>query len=301
LPEYFFKSFVRLSRTVDVSFDYRFVSDRPASIRGGVALDAVLSDGAGWERTVPLVAEGPFTGPSARADGVLDLRRLLGIVSRVQTSTGASLSQVTVTVVPRIAVAGYAGDAALDEAFAPSLPFTLDTVSLRLAEPRSGTPTGEGSEPGAVAVSPLTPRTEGSTVVTEPAVLSLGPLVTLEVDRARSLAAVGILAALVALLLGAALLLRRQGGSEADRIEARHGSRVVRARATIPEGRWVTELQDVDALIRLAEAYDRVVLRVVEPDGGDAFLVDDGIALYRYRTDRVGALGTPRTLPAHGR
>jgi hypothetical protein len=119
-------------------------------------------------------------------------------------------------------------------------------------------------------------------------------------STARSLAAVGILAALAALLLGAALLLRRQGGSEADRIEARHGSRVVRARATIPEGRWVTELQDVDALIRLAEAYDRVVLRVVEPDGGDASSSTTGLRLSLPHRPG-GCAGTPRTLPAHGR
>jgi hypothetical protein len=63
----------------------------------------------------------------------------------------------------------------------------------------------------------------------------------------------------------------------------------------------VTELHDVESLIRLAEAYDRVVLRVSDADGGSAFLVDDGIAVYRYRPAPGGPLGTPRTLPAHGR
>ena len=68
----------------------------------------------------------------------------------------------------------------------------------------------------------------------------------------------------------------------ASLIAIRHGSRVVRARAVVPEERWVTEVDDVDDLARIADAYDRVILHVTE-DGEDVYLVDDGIAIYRYR------------------
>lgn len=284
--------FVRLSRTVDVAFDYRFTSSRPASIRGEVALEATIADGLGWQRTLPLAEAAHFTGPAARVEGRLDLRRLLAILDGVRSSTGQVVSQARVTVVPRVTVTGSAGGAPVDPVFTPALAFTLDPVALRL----------EQSEPAGAppAASPLEPRVEGTATVAAPRSLSLGPL-ALGVERARALSLAGVLAALVALGAAGVVLLRRLAGTEAERIEARYGGRVVRARATVPEGRWVTDLDEVDALVRLAEAYDRVVLHVTEPDGGDAYLVDDGISLYRYRARRPGALGTPRTVPAHGR
>ena len=67
-----------------------------------------------------------------------------------------------------------------------------------------------------------------------------------------------------------------------DPVAIRHGSRVVHARAVVPEERWVTEVDDIDDLSKIADAYDRVILHVTE-DGDDVYLVDDGIAVYRYR------------------
>jgi len=57
-------------------------------------------------------------------------------------------------------------------------------------------------------------------------------------------------------------------------------------RAVIPDERWVTEVDDIDALARIADAYGRVILHVTE-NGDDVYLVDDGIAVYRYRDGRV--------------
>jgi hypothetical protein len=48
----------------------------------------------------------------------------------------------------------------------------------------------------------------------------------------------------------------------------------------------------MDALVRIADTYERVILHVV--DGGeDVYLVDDGVAVYRHRplaaAPKVGA------------
>lgn len=291
--------FVRLSRAVDVAFDYRFVSDRPASVRGEIALDVTLADGLGWQRTLPL-ADAPFSGPAARIEGRLDLPRLLAILDGVRASTGQDVSQARVTVVPRVSVTGSTRGVPIDRVFAPELAFTLDAVALRLDEPEPVVGSTDGGGETALPAAPLAPRAEGTTTVDVPRSLALGPF-ALAVERARTLSAVGLMAALAALVAAGLVLGRRLAGTETERIEARYGSRVVPARVTVPEGRWVTELHDVDDLVRLADAYDRVVLRVTEPDGGDAYLVDDGIALYRYRARRPGALGTPRSVPVHGR
>jgi signal peptidase len=285
--------FRRLSDRVVVTFDYRLESDAPADVQGGIGLDAVLSDGSGWTRTLVLSPERPFEGSAGRVEGVLELRRLGALEARFNASTGSRVDRLQVTVLPRVRATGYAGDTVLDEAFEPELPFVLDDVALRLSEP-SAAP-GEETP----TTSPMLPRAEGEGTVSEPAVLSLGP-VSATVSDVRSIGLIGLLVALGALVIGAALLARSLQGSEGERIEARYGSRIVRARVTVPEGRWVTDVDDIETLIRLAEAYDRVVLRVAG-DNGDTYLVDDGIAVYRWQPPSAGALGAPRALPARGR
>ncbi len=285
--------FRRLSDRVRIAFAYRLDSDRPADVQGGLGLEAILSDGSGWTRALALAPEQPFDGSAGRIEGLLDLRRVSALARRFNVTTGSAVDRLQVTVVPRVRAAGYAGDTVVDETFEPQLPLVLDEVALRLVEPASD----PGEEES--ATSSLTPRVEGEGTVSEPAVLSLGPLSTTVAD-ARSIGLIGLLVALGSLAIGATLLARSLRGSEGDRIEARYGGRIVRARATVPEGRWVTDVDDIDTLVRLADAYDRVVLRVAGDDG-DTYLVDDGIAVYRWRPPGAGPLGVPRALPARGR
>ena len=290
--------FTELSETVDVAFTYRFESRSASALRGSIALDLRLVDPATtWSRTLPLVEPEAFSGPSATVASTLDLPALQGVIRRVGTSTGTALSTATVSVVPRVVVRGSSGDAVIDDTFAPALPFVLDALVLKLAEPETQVPALDGKS--APAVSPLLPRTEGVGTVSDPVELALGPL-GLRVERARSLGLVGLGISAVLLLAAGALVLRRLGGTERERIEARYGARIVAARAVVPDGRSITDLDSIDELMRVAEAYDRVVLRV-EDGGGDAYLVDDGIAVYRYRQGATGALGAPRPSPAHGR
>lgn len=276
-------AFVKLVRRLHVSFAYRFDSSVPSDVRGGIALDARIADGTGWSRIVPIARLTSFDGPVARADGTLELARLEAIGARVRELTGSGTTSFSVTLLPRVDVVGYAGTSLVDEPFMPELRFALDPVSLRLDA------TGG-------AQAELAPRLEGTTTVSEPGRLELGAL-SLPVTEARVLAAVGIAATLL-LLVGAAALLARSSRSEDDRIMARYGGRIVRASTTIPEGRPVTDVPDIEALVRLAQHYDRLVLRT--DDGrSTTYLVDDGVTVYRFRP-RAGTTSAARipSLPA---
>ncbi len=278
-------AFTRLVRRLQVAFDYRFESARRHDVRGGIALDAVISDGSGWFRTLPVHSTVPFDGGAAHAEGVLDLRRVERLGARMRALTGSSTSTFTVALRPRVEVAGYAGDAVIDETFAPELKLVFDPVSLRLDT--AGDPQ-----------TALTPREQGGAVEQRAARIGVGPL-SLPVTDARVFSALGVGIALLALLGAFVLLSRRLAGTEAERIEARHGSRIVPATTVIPEGRWVTDVSDIDSLVRLADHYDRVVLRTT--DGvRHTYLVDDGVAVYRYRAD-AGATPASSMSPLHGR
>lgn len=263
-------AFTRLVRRLDVVFDYRFEAARRHDVRGGIGIDASISDGAGWSRTIPIDAPAPFDGDVAHARGVLDVRRLEAIGQRMRALTGSAASTFTVTLRPRVQVSGYAGDAVVDETFAPELRFVLDPVSLR-------PDTGTGNRAAA-----LKPRQQGREVELRPARLGLGPA-ALPVAEARAFSALGLAVSLAVVLAAGAFLRRRTERSEAERIAARFGDRIVPAATSIPADRWVTDVPDIEGLMRLADHYDRVVLRTSE-GSRHAYLVDDGITVYRYRT-----------------
>jgi signal peptidase I len=275
--------FTRVVDALDVSFAYRLRTDGNPDVHGTIGLDAVVHDTTGWERILPIATPRAFTGTTAKAAGRFDVAAFETLVRAAREQTAAPLAGITVELRPRVQVEGTVGSTAVDDTFAPRLTFSYDNTTL---EP---TPAA-GAAPG--TMPPFEPRRveAGSEVV--PATVGVGPLSVVVAD-ARTMAALGIVTSLVVLALGSALLVtRREQGGPAEQIALRHGGRIVHARAVVPEERWVTEVDDIDDLARIADAYDRVILHVTD-DGSDVYLVDDGIAVYRYRLDRVARPAGP--------
>jgi signal peptidase len=70
--------FLRLVKGLDLRFDYTFTSTEHAEVRGTISLDAVVSDGQGWTRTLPVAVARSFTGSHASAAGRLGIPQLTG-------------------------------------------------------------------------------------------------------------------------------------------------------------------------------------------------------------------------------
>ncbi len=260
--------FTELVRKLRVAFDYSFAAQEASDVRGGIGLEAVISDGQGWTRPFRIRAEQPFSGAAARVEGVLDLAMVRATVERMKELTGSNTTAFELTIVPNVALAGYAGSELIDEAYRPGLVLELDEVSLRPAASSDGeSPTLEVTESGIATVQ-------------QPASIGFA-LTSLSVASARSLALLGLVVSVLVAGAAAGLLARRDRQGESGRIQARYGSRVVRAEAEIPEGRWVTDVRTIDELARIAEHYDRVILRVAAP-AGETYIVDDGVSVYRY-------------------
>jgi signal peptidase I len=258
-------AFTSIVRRLAVAFDYRFAGARPLVVAGTTRLDAIVDDGAGWSRSLRLAPERPFTGPEVRVRGPLDLERLTRVVGQMRALTGSGVSTFSVQVVPTVELHGSLGTDEVADTFAPALSFTLDPTGLRLDPPDD-------------AADPLTPRQEGGAAGVRQARLGVGAA-AVPVRTARLLSLT--ILALALLAAAAAALAPRRPLDPARTIERRHRSRIVRAEGTIPDGRWVADVPDLASLARIAEAYDRVTLRVA--DGGrEVYAVDDGVAVYRY-------------------
>jgi signal peptidase I len=259
--------FTSIVRRLAVTFDYRFESNLEADVRGTARLDATIDDGAGWSRSFPIVAQRGFAGTQTRLRGALDLERLTTAVDQMRALTGSGVSTFAVQVVPTVVVRGRVGSTELAESFTPPLTFALDPTGLRLDPPDD-------------ASDPLAPRQEGTAAAAHASSVGAGPVsLPVPVARFASLLLLGL--GLLGAAIGGALTPGRPLG-EAERVERRLRARIVPAAGGIPDGRWVADVPDLATLSRIAEAYDRVVLRV--GDGGRVvYAVDDGVAVYRYR------------------
>ena len=255
--------FLRLVPRLPVSFAYALESERDVAVRGTIALDARISDGRGWQRTLPLAAARPFTG-GATVEGVVDLQWLERIVEQVRELTGSSQTVFTVAVRPRVEVTGRVGEDDVESTFAPALTFDLGDGRLQPSLEAEG-------------VGPFAPRETGSGTASVPATLTLGPA-SLTVATARRVALLGL--AFVLLAGGLALAARRRDGDDSGTGGYEHLIVAVAARPV--SDRPVTDVRDLDALARVAEYLGRPILAVGD-ELDRSFVVEDGAADFRFR------------------
>ena len=263
--------FLRLVPRLRMTFAYELESSQRADPAGTIRLDARVSDGRGWERTLPLAPPKPFRGRTATVSGTLDLRATQELIERVRDLTGSGQSAYTVAVAPRVTVRGAVGGESVDTVFAPRLVFDLG--DLRLQPNLSGS--GEG-------VSPFAPREPGAGTHETANTIELGAL-SLPVATARVLAVIGLVASGLLGLLASGLLLQRFRGDEHDRIASRYGHLLLPVVARSQEWTRVTELADMESLVRLAQHHDRMILHVSDEDE-HLYVVEEGGVVYRYRT-----------------
>jgi signal peptidase I len=272
--------FPRLSRRVVVSYDYRVSSDHRTDLAGRSVLEAVVSDGQGWSRTLPLGAPTTFGGPGATLTGTLRLDRLRAMTHAFERETHTKGAEYSVTVRARTTISGTVGGTPVGPALGSSLALHLDRSRLALA-----------SSPNAEAPS-LDSRLSGSITREAPASLSFAGL-SLPVFRARAVGLLGFEAALgAALLLGLPLVMQGRR-SEAGAIRMRMGGKLV----DVAELPWsapggCVDLERMSDLARVADGADLPIM-VVEKDDAARYGVVRGEVLYRYAT-RSG----PRTAAA---
>ena len=283
--------FFQLVHKLDVRFGYRLRSAAPSSVAGTATLDAVLSDGNGWQRRFALAPSRRLRGAHVTVAGTLWLPSLLNAIRQFEMGTGEHYTAYHLELAPHVRVRGVVGGRLVRETFAPTLSYDLDALRLQLAHP----PAGAGSNTLVRSRATAGSRVVASTLHLFGRRIGVAP--------ARRLALVTLGAGLVAALAGGGFFLRRRRNDELAAIERRYGDLIVAvaagARPQAPERRVAT----MEALVRIAERYDRLVLHE-ERDGLHSFLVDDAGLVYRYDAGCRGGgddgdpAGTRPTAPA---
>ena len=295
--------FTNVLHAVGVRFDYHFESATKHAVTGKASLSAKITSTSGWHTTLALGAPTHFRGDHALVTGTLDLGSLVALIQSVETTTKVRGTYV-LTIAPHVNANGRVGHAPLNATFAPEIKFSVvegeikpeGTTESSGAIRSAGT--GSSSSSGSSAPSPFAPSSAGSVTGSqnEPTSLPLG--IVRPSDATMRAVALGAIAIILGVLLATLALLRAKVARFAPRqrdegasILARYKHLIVPVARVWPlPGVPVIDVSDMDALVHIAEHYERSILHEASPEG-ESFWVTDESGQFRY------ALGAPAPAP----
>lgn len=270
--------FTHVLSDVNVHFGYLFASATKHSLTGRASLSATLASTSGWNTTFPLGSPTYFHGDRAAVAATLNLTSLLALIHSVQNTTKVS-GTYTLTLTPHVSATGNLDRLPLNTTFSPQLQFSLNELEAQPVLGAAGTAAG-GRSPADL----FAPSASGSVPARryQPLFVSI-KIARLSVATARSIALIAIaiiLCALVAVLALARPRLRPRDASASIRTRYSHLIVPV-AHVSQPPGVSVIDVADMDALVRIAEHYDRSILHETGAEG-EAFWVTDESGQFRY-------------------
>jgi len=272
--------FSRLVGPVQVRFAYALRSGRVARAGGTASLAAVISAQNGWSRTVSLQDPTSFTGRRVSVAGIVHLRRLQRLVQRVAVATAVPTETFTLTLVPSIHTRATLAGRPFEADYAPRLPFSLTPYELAPVLPVAAAAAGP-ARAGSARV--FHPAQTSSFTSAGTAQVSIGPSrLHLSAGLARILGPLGLVAALAAAAFAVWRLRNERRADEPTRIQARYGEAMIAAvQSTLIHGGDLVEVESIEALARLAERYQSLMIHE-QTETGHAYLVADSGTVYAY-------------------
>jgi hypothetical protein len=259
--------FSSVVRSFDVGFRYRMSSDSGrVALSGTSSLAGRLSDGNGWTRTFSLSPPERFNGDSTSVTGRVNLVDLQRDIAAFERVTGIRNDAYELTITPHVAAKGVVAGELVRDTFSPPLVFTWAQGRLRL-----GTGTSSDGSTGSLTQT----RSGTGTVRAQRKVGALG------VSDARRAALIGVPVSIGVSLVGGLLFLFLRGSDEVALIRRRYGAWMIDVEPTVRPPHVERGVESMDALARIAERYERLILH--EQRGGlHSYLVEDDGRVYRY-------------------
>jgi hypothetical protein len=264
--------FLQFVHQLHVQVAYTLAASAPQQVAGTAQVQLRLSGPTGWSRTLPLSGVKHFTSGHVTTSVTLDLSNLQSLIKRIQTLTGVpATSGYTISVAPQVRVRGTVAGQPLASSVNPVLNFRLTPPELRSSV--SG-----ASQHGTVATT--------SSVANDLNVAGA----SIPVKTLRAAAAAGLLLSVLAIVLLIVLIKRTEPFGEAGRIQAQYGHLIVPIAGTAEDLAWAPfDVPNIESLVRLAEACDRLILHYRE-DTLDTYLVNDEGTVYRYQSRHSGVV-----------
>jgi signal peptidase I len=276
--------FLKLVKKLHVGFDYQASSSQALSLSGKASLVATITADSGqWQRTFTLAPERSFKGTSAHMQGTLSLSYLHSLMTGLQDQTGVPIDSFVVTIVPHVTGQGLVAGSAARTDYSPVYLLQMDYNQLA---PATTGPSGPLTDN-----SPLRTQTDaGSKSVASHLALRVA---TPTVHEARIFSLLLLaLSAIGALLIFARMRLRPEL-DEPSEIERRFGDLLVPVGSVKPGWANPVEVESIEALVHLAERYDRAILHLIDDGMVHHYMVEEEGTVYRYVAFQDVAVGSP--------
>ncbi|SDF94851.1 signal peptidase I [Blastococcus aurantiacus] len=271
--------YTKLADALTVSFEHGVTAPGLDEVEGDLRLDLSVATSDGWTAALGSSPTVPVRDGTATATADLDPTLAAALVGRHNAEIGGNAGSATIVVTPVVAVRGSLQGKPFTAADLDPLAFTMDTMSLRPpAVDAAFTPAG--SIP--VSVDEVVPRS----------FTALG--VDLPIDAARVVAVAVLLAALLVTAIAGGIS-HSTSGNAADAFAVRNAARILPVTGLTPGGS-VVDVSDAQALRRVAERVDGLVLHHAGPEG-QTFAVQDNETTYRFVFPDTAITRTPPPPP----
>lgn len=267
-----------LVNTVSLHFGYHFTSGLRHTVKGTVEIRETLkSDSDSWQQVSTLKSSTVFAGDSVSISSVLPLNNLYRLIANISAQSGNTGVDYVANVQPMVHITGTVGGKAINETFAPVLPFTIGQTTASIVATDSPLPAGAtyvAPSASSELASTLHPIQLGS--IPQPVTNSI-PVAKykISVPLIRLAGLIFSTLALLVALIHDTLRRRQRIGSADELIEQQFESLVIPvASVGNPSGVTLIAIPKFAELARLAQYLERPILCQTS-NGNRTYVVDD--------------------------
>src|SRR6266498_3120052 len=283
--------FTHLTCSVDVNFQYTLVAAQPENISGTYQLTAIIREQvSGWQRSVPLQETSYFTGATFGTSAKLDLCIMESLTQSLEQGTDFHPGYYTLLITPNIKLNGEISGRAFDSTFDSGLNFQYDRVHFFLVRDEEKGSSLNLTETGIIHEE----RTEANTIILFGKEIAVSTL--------RLLALIGFIISLAGLVVLGSRLQNLSHSNQEKFFRLRYDSLLVdiqNADALVPSN--ALDVKDIDALAKLAERFNAMILHAKEGSMHTYYVQGSGIT-YRFvmNGDTEGTVLPEYDIPGQG-
>ena len=270
--------FPRLTCAVDVNLQYTLIAQAGTNLAGTYQLTAVIREPlSGWQRKIALQEETSFTGNTFGTTAKLDLCKIESLTQSLEQETEFRPGSYILSVTPNLKVNGELSGHALDVTFDSGLTFMYDHIHFYVQQSEETDNSLSFTETGSIK----SVRNEANSVV------FLGR--QLAVPLLRWIAIIGLVTSLTVFVVLGSRLQALSRSNQAQFFRVKYDSLIVDINDTaLIDSSSSVEVKSIDALAKLAERFNTVILHV---DAGhlNHYIVQAGGSTYQFRLNGRGA------------